>query len=98
MTNLYIAPNTTIRLIKNCPLDNKYEHTIFFRTPSAQYTYYYNTLNGILFNNQSYQRVNKNKMRVQYNAESLYDVNYLKGSDERIQKPVTRGHFKRGVQ
>lgn len=74
---MYIVPNTSIRLIKNCPLDNKYEHTIFFRTPSAQYTYFYSTLNGILFNNQSYQRVNKNKMRVQYNAESLYDVNYL---------------------
>ncbi len=29
---------------------------------------------------------------------SLYKKNFLEGLDESIQKPVTRGHFKRGVQ
>lgn len=74
---MYVAPNTTIRLIKDCPLDNGYEHTLFFDKPSDQ-QYYFNTyLSGITFTQQSYQRVNKGKLRVAQNAESLYAVNYL---------------------
>lgn len=74
---MYVAPNTTIRLIKDCPLDNGYEHTIFFMTEAAQNTYFMSTLSGFTFSAQSYQRVNKGTLRVAQNAESLYAVNYL---------------------
>lgn len=74
---MYIAPNTTVRLIKDCPLDNKYEHTIFFLTETAQYNYFYLTLTGLNFTAQTYQRVNRNIMRVAVSADTIYNYNYL---------------------
>lgn len=74
---MYILPNTKIRLIKNCPLDKSQENTIYFTSEAAQQTYFLTTLNGFLFEQNTYQRVNKNSLRVQMNAEALYNCNYL---------------------
>ena len=73
---MYITPNTTVKLFKNCPLDKSYENTIYFASVSAQTTYF-SSLTGYTFNNQSYQRVNKGKIRVAMNAEPLYNCNYM---------------------
>ena len=73
---MYIAPNTTVILYKNCPLDKSYNDTIYFASLSAQ-TAYFQTLTGYAFTGNSYQRVNSNKIRVAMNAESLYNCNYL---------------------
>lgn len=73
---MYIAPNTTVKLFKNCPLDKSYENTIYFASASAQTTYF-SSLSGYTFNNQTYQRVNKGKIRVAMNAEPLYNCNYM---------------------
>lgn len=74
---MYILPNTKIRLIKNCPLDKNYENTIYFTSLAAQTTYFTSTLTGMLFNANSYQRVNKGTLRVAVNAEGIYNYNYL---------------------
>lgn len=74
---MYIEPNTKIRLIKNCPIDKSQENTIYFTSESAQTVYFTSTLNGYLFERNSYQRVEKGKLRVAMNAEALYNVNYL---------------------
>ena len=74
---MYILPNTKIRLIKNCPLDKSQENTIYFTSVAAQTTYFTSTLNGYLFEQNSYQRVNKRTLRVAMNAEALYNCNYL---------------------
>lgn len=74
---MYIAPNSKVRLIKNCPLDNGYEHTLFFHSPGGQEYYFQTTLTGYLFENMSYVRVNKGVIRVQMNAEYLYNCNYM---------------------
>ena len=37
---MYIEPNTTIRLLKNCPLDNTYDHTIWFADKGSQTSYF----------------------------------------------------------
>ena len=74
---MYILPDTTIRLVRNCPLDNSYQNTIFFRTETEQTSYFFTALHGYTFENNTYQRVNKNTMRVAMNAERLYDCNYL---------------------
>ncbi|MBQ1289853.1 MAG: hypothetical protein IIY28_00750 [Lachnospiraceae bacterium] len=66
-----------MKLLKNCPLDNGYEHTIFFDTPLAQEYYFTSQLPGYTFERMSYQRVNKGMLRVQMNAEQLYNVNYM---------------------
>ena len=73
---MYIEPNTTIRLLKNCPLDTTYEHTIYFASESAQISYF-KGLTKYALTNQTYQRVQRGKMRVAYKAEDLYDCNYL---------------------
>lgn len=73
---MYIEPNTNIRILRNCPLNSTYEHTIFFPAVSAQ-TAYFTSLTKHNLDKQSYQRVNKGKMRVAIKAEELYDCNYL---------------------
>ena len=73
---MYIEPNTTIRLLKNCPLDNTYDHTIWFADKSSQ-TRYFRGLTKYVLSEQTYQRVNKGRMRVQYKADDIYDCNYL---------------------
>lgn len=73
---MYIEPNTIIRVLKDCPLDNTYNHTIYFNSASAQ-TAYFQNLTKYTFADQSYQRVQRGKMRVQRKAEDLYDCNYL---------------------
>lgn len=73
---MYIQPNSQIKLLKNVPLDTTYNHTILFSNASAQSSYFISCAKYSL-DQQSYQRVNKGSMRVQVNAENLYDCNYL---------------------
>ena len=74
---MYIIPNTTIKLIKMCPLDSSYQNTILFNSPTDQTNYFINTLSGYTFQNNTYQRVNKGVIRVEKKADLLYDCNYL---------------------
>lgn len=73
---MLIEPNTVIRVLSNCPLDTTYDHTIFFSSTGAQ-TSYFQGLTKYTLTAQSYQRVQRGKMRVQIKAEDLYDCNYL---------------------
>lgn len=73
---MYVNPNSTIILCKNVPLDNTYEHTIYFANASAQATYF-SGKGVVTLNAQTYQRVERGKMRVQVNAETIYTCNYL---------------------
>lgn len=73
---MYIEPNTVIRLLTNCPLDNTYDHTIYFNGAEAQFEYFAG-LTKYTLSKQTYQRVNRSRMRVQYKADDLYDCNYL---------------------
>lgn len=74
---MLIQPDTYIRLIKNCPLDKTYDHTIYFANEEKQIQYFKNTLQGIPFSKQSYQRYDKGVLHIQSKAEDLYDCNYL---------------------
>lgn len=73
---MYIQPNSIIRLLHNCPLDTTYDHTIYFDTKSKQ-TAYFIGLTKFTFTEQSYQRPNKNTLKVQVLADNVYDCNYL---------------------
>lgn len=73
---MYINPNSTIKILQNVPLDNTYEHTIYFASNSAQSSYF-NGLTKYTFEAQSYQRVKRGYIRVATNAENLYNCNYL---------------------
>lgn len=73
---MYIEPNTIIRILKNCPLDTTYDHTLYFDDSDAQYNYFLG-LTKYTLTKQTYQRVNRSRMRVQYKADDLYDCNYI---------------------
>ena len=73
-----IAPNTDIILLKGVPLDNGYQHTLYFANTTAQYNHFNSTNYGQKrFVKNTYQRVNKNQLRIQINAEEINDYNYL---------------------
>lgn len=73
---MYVQPNTNIRILHNIPLDNTYDHTIYFVDATAQRGYFaYYTKYDL--NNYTYQRVERGKARVGINAENLYDCNYM---------------------
>ena len=73
---MYIEPNTEIRILKNCPLDNTYDHTVYFGFASDQISYF-KSFTKFTLTQQSYQRVKRGRMRVAIQAEKLYDCNYL---------------------
>lgn len=74
---MYIAPNSTIKIIYQCPLDKSYENTLWFDTLAEQTAYFITTLGGYTFQNNSYQRVKKGVLRIAKPAEEMYDCNYL---------------------
>lgn len=73
---MLIEPNTNIRLLHNVPLDNTYDHTIYFGSRSAQTTYFQG-LTKYNLTAQSYQRVQRGRARVGIKADSIYDCNYM---------------------
>lgn len=72
----YIAPNSTIKLLKGVPIDNTYENTIYFDSPLSQ-SNYFSGLMKRTFEEQSYQRANRNSVRIEATADDLFDVNYI---------------------
>lgn len=73
---MYIVPNSTLILLRDCPLDDTYDHTIYFNTPTDQYNYFYG-LRKFVFTGQSYTRVNRGYVRLEKKSDDLYDCNYL---------------------
>lgn len=73
---MYIEPRTNVRLLHNVPLDDTYDHTIYFADSTAQYNYFAG-LTKKNCTNYTYQRVNKGKIRVEGKADLYYDCNYM---------------------
>lgn len=72
----WIEPNSTIKFIKNVPLDLTYDHTIYWNNKNDQLNYF-NSKVAYTFDRQSYQRANSGTMKVEIAPEKLYDCNYL---------------------
>lgn len=73
---MYIVPNSTLILLRDCPLDETYDHTIYFNSQADQYNYFYG-LRKFVFTGQSYTRVNRGYVRLEKKSDDLYDCNYL---------------------
>lgn len=73
---MYIAPNTVLRILHNCPLDNTYDHTIGFASKQEQADYF-SGLTKYERGQLSYQRYSTNVITVEIVADNLYDCNYL---------------------
>lgn len=72
----YVNPNTNIYILAGVPLDPTYDHTIFFSSSSAQSSFFASKAIYTL-TTQSYQRVQRGVIRVNVNAENLYNANYV---------------------
>lgn len=74
----YIQPDSIIKLLFDVPLDPNYEHTLYFNTGLDQYNYFASKVkvNGT-FTAQYYQRSRRGFIRLEANAEYMYNVNYL---------------------
>lgn len=73
---MYIEPNTNIRLLKNVPLNNKYDNTLFFESTGAQ-TSYFSSKTKHNLTKQTYQRVNRGVARIGISADKCYECNYM---------------------
>lgn len=78
---MYIQPNTNIRLLKNVPIDNTYNNTIYFSNKGEQ-TNYFLGKTKINYTGQSYQRAERGYMQIERKAEDLYDCNYMMFQNE----------------
>lgn len=72
----YVQPKSNIYLIKGCPCDRSYNNTIYFESKLTQWAYFRDLVTHT-FTNQYYQRYNRGYLRIQANAEDLYEVNYM---------------------
>ena len=72
----YVTPNSDLYILYDVPLDTTYEHSIYFSSPTAQYNYFHGKVRWT-FSELTYQRVNRGYIRVEKNAEDLYNCNYL---------------------
>lgn len=72
---MYIAPNSTIKLLRNVYLDNTYTNTIYFVGSQAQAEFFSGKAKYTL-SNYTYQRKER-ILRVGILADNLYDCNYL---------------------
>lgn len=73
---MYIEPGTNIKILKDCPLDTTYDHTIYFADRASQ-TSYFSGLVKYNLTNYTYQRVRRGVARVGVKADNLYDCNYM---------------------
>lgn len=73
---MYINPNSDIKLLHSIPLDNTYEHTIYFKDKTSQYNYF-SAYAKKSFSNQTYLRVNRGVARMDVKADDIYDCNYM---------------------
>lgn len=73
---MYIAPNSSIYVLRNVPLDITYEHTILFPTAQAQRNYFGTKAKYTLVNS-TYQRLNRGWLKINQKSDDLYDCNYI---------------------
>lgn len=85
---MYIAPQSTIKILRNVPLDNSYTNSLYFASISAQTNYFLSMVKpdtslgnlgsfSFTLENQSYQRYAKGSLRIEIPSDLLYDCNYL---------------------
>lgn len=78
----FITPNGNVKLLTGVPINVDYENTLYFASRSAQYTYFASkvkTVGGVpcSYSDVSYQRYQKNSIKLQINADLIYDCNYM---------------------
>ena len=74
---MYIAPNSTLRILKNVPINSDYIHTLYFSTLQRQTDYLLQrqkyTHNGVYYLN----RENLREINIERTTAELIDCNYI---------------------
>ena len=78
-----IEPSSNIYVLKNCPLENTYDHTLWFDSVQQQ-TDYFMSLVKYRFPKVTYQRKDRGYMKLQVPVEDLYDCNYIMFQNEKF--------------
>lgn len=73
---MYIAPNSTIKLLTGVPIDKNQSDTLWFASVGDQ-TAYFNTKVKRTFTLQTYQRLQRGYCRLEVSADQIYDCNYM---------------------
>lgn len=73
---MYFEPNGNIYILRFVPLDNTYTNTFYWDNREQQIEYFESKAK-LKFTNQTYTRLQRSTIRVEQNAENLYDCNYL---------------------
>ena len=71
-----IAPDSDIYFIMSVPIDNRYINTIYFANLQAQENYFLSKV-AYQLSNQTYVRVNNNRISCSIPADTLRRCNYL---------------------
>lgn len=75
---MYIEPNSTVKLLKDVPLDASEDHTIWFDTREQQVAWFNGYVKtGMIFERQYYQRFSKNEIKLEVLADNIFDCNYM---------------------
>lgn len=75
---MFISPNTTVKLLKDVPLDASEDHTIWFDTVANQTAWFNNYVKtGMVFDRQTYQRHSRDAIKLEVLADNVYDCNYI---------------------
>lgn len=93
----YVAPNSTFVLLKGVPLDETYDHTVYFSSLTEQKNWFkkyaYKT-----FEQQSYQRSVKGVLRIGIVSDDILECNYLMFNNTRNGKSKTFYAFINNVE
>ena len=73
---MYFEPNGNIYILRFVPLDNTYTNTFYWDNREQQIEYFQSKAK-LMFTEQTYTRLQRGTLRVEQNAENLYDCNYL---------------------
>lgn len=72
-----IVPDSTITLLFNVPLNNKYDNTYYFASLNEQANFFFSNFSKQTFTQQSYQRKNRGWLRLSARYRDVYNANYM---------------------
>ena len=78
----YIQPNSIIQFFKGINLDNRYMHTIYFASVSAQNTWFTSKVDKTI-SGHSYQRYTTDKIKVKGDATDFLSYTYMRFMNDR---------------
>ena len=87
----YVEPNSTIQLMHIDGLDNRYMHTLYFATETAQNTFMSNKVSLSLTKN-SYQRAGAGYLKIKKPYDEIYNYNYLRFQNTPVTTQGTTVH------